>query len=421
METGYELHEYQKEGVDFILRNKHIILGDSAGCGKSPQALSVLLKTNLKAVIVVPAYLRKNWQAECEKFIPWKTVKVYSSTGGMKTTDHDIVIVSYSQLAHVFKVATNRKIIVFDEVHYIKGPNAQRTVNAHDLVKSGNFEYVIGLSATPVKGKVSDWYTVMGICSYRQRPWKFDILRDFDHWSFCDKFSNKKQFRINGRTITKFTGTRNIPLLKQYLKGKYLRRLASKVLDLPPLLDKEVIVNYKASTDSKIKELWDEHINGVKGHVSSVKRDAAIAKVKFTAEYITNLRNEIDQPIIVFTNHPKVCEELKKKIKGRVGIIDGQVDANKRFDIVDEFQNGKLDFLLATVGAASTGFNITKTSHVVFNDLAWNEEDNYQATCRVYRIGQTKTTVVHYILGSKTDLLISKVLRTKNAVSKKIL
>ncbi len=414
MRLAATLYPYQETGVTFIHTNKHVIIGDEPGLGKTIQALAAISKTGLKALIVVPAYLKRNWEAECENFVPHLTVKVYHTPKGMCPTDHDIVIISYSQLAHAFKVVRGRKFIVFDEVHYIKSPKAQRTTLAHELVEGSRPEYMVGLSGTPVKNRVSEWYTVLGICSYRPRPWRLDILRDFDYWKFCNEFSHKKEFTVKGRRITKFSGTRNIPLLKTYLQGKYLRRVSKGLIDLPPIIAKDVIVNYKDSTDTVLKDAWEAHVNKVQGHTSSGKRDAALSTVKFTTEYVRNLFEETGEPILVFTDHPDVTTAIAEGLKKlRCATITGATPVAKRHTTIDWFQEGRIDVLLATIGSCSTGFNITRTNQVVFNDLSWTPADNFQAVKRVNRIGQGRTTFAHYVSGSKISLVINKNLREK--------
>ncbi len=416
-----DLYTYQKVGAKFILTNKHCIIADEAGLGKSAQALAAISKTKSKALLIVPAFLKKNWEAEVKKCAPHLTVKAYYTKAQMKPTDHDIVIISYSQLKHAFKVSYKRTFVVFDEVHYIKSPNAQRTVSAHELIESMKPEYVVGLSATPVMNRVSEFYTVAGICSYRKMPWKYDILRDFNYWQFCEEFSHKREFEINGRRIRKFEGTRNIDKLKLYLRGKYLRRKATRVLSLPPLREKEVLVNYKIK-DEELTAEWENHKEGLTGHISTGKLSSALAKAEFTAEYVRGLHAEIKNPILVFTDHPGVCERIASLCpKFRTAIIDGGVASERRFEVVKAFQNGSVDILIATIGSCSTGFNITKTNQVVFNDLSWTSANNYQALRRVHRIGQTKDTLAHYILGSAVDILISKALRIKERDLKEIL
>jgi len=392
----------------------------NCGIGKSVQSLYAASLTGKKILVVCPSYLKKNWQAEIDKFFPNTTCKMYKSTRSMCPTDHHIVIISYSQLAHGFKVIRGRDVVIFDEVHYLKSPTAQRTEYAHALLDDHKPEYMFGLSGTPIKNRIGEFYTVLGLCSYRARAWEMDVMRDFGHWEFQKEFSHASQLRINGRTITKFSGTRNIPKLKQYLKGKYLRRKAEDILELPPLIEKEVIVDFKET--SEFKSEWQEFMAGKGGHISSAKRDVAIFKAKFTAEYVKNLRDDTGKPVLVFTDHPDVTEFIKRTIpKYKCAVITGATPMDMRHRIIDDFQNGVYDFLLATIGSASTGFNITATSNVVFNDMAWVGADNYQAYKRVHRIGQSKTVVVHYILGGKIDLLISRALRTKDRDLKKIL
>ena len=63
------------EGVSFLLRNSAALLADEMGLGKTVQAITalrvLLRKPNVdRALVVVPASLRLNWQRELERWAP---------------------------------------------------------------------------------------------------------------------------------------------------------------------------------------------------------------------------------------------------------------------------------------------------------------------------------------------------------------
>ena len=100
----------------------------------------------------------------------------------------------------------------------------------------------------------------------------------------------------------------------------------------------------------------------------------------------------------------------------RVKSITGDVCPNKRQDLVDMFNNGQLDVLLCTYGAASTGINLTASNLMVLNDLPWEVASLEQAKKRSHRLGQKRPCRIVHVIGSSVDELILKTLNAKMKV-----
>jgi SNF2 family DNA or RNA helicase len=234
-------------------------------------------------------------------------------------------------------------------------------------------------------------------------------MRDFNYWKFCKEFCHSTDISIKGRTVTKYFGVKNLDKLKKYLRGKYLRRNSEDILELPDIIFKEVILDVKEVKG--LEEEWKTFSGGIP--ISTAKKESAISKAPKTAEYVRELL-DTGLKVLVFTDHPDVGDIISETLIGyRVGISSGKVNALNRQGLIDSFQAGKLDVLVATIGSSSTGFNITSTNHVVFNDISWVDADNYQAIKRVHRIGQKNRVIVHYLLGGAIDAMILKAVKSK--------
>ena len=92
--------------------------------------------------------------------------------------------------------------------------------------------------------------------------------------------------------------------------------------------------------------------------------------------------------------------------------------ANKRQALLDRFQEDEtVRVFLANIIAGGIGLNLTAASQVVFNDLDWVPANHWQAEDRAYRIGQTRTVNVTYLVGTGTvDDFVQAVLETKRAL-----
>lgn len=128
------------------------------------------------------------------------------------------------------------------------------------------------------------------------------------------------------------------------------------------------------------------------------------------------------KPVVVFSDHVKPVEMMELELsRYRVRKITGEVSSDKRQDAVDLLNNGQLDVLICTIGSASTGFNLTASSLLIFNDPSWVSTDMEQAKKRIHRIGAKKPCRIINVIGSKTDEHIYQMLAKKDKVINKVI
>jgi hypothetical protein len=103
-------------------------------------------------------------------------------------------------------------------------------------------------------------------------------------------------------------------------------------------------------------------------------------------------------------------------------VLTGKVPSAKRQGLVDRFQqDDDVRVFLANIIAGGTGVTLTAATQVVFNDLDWVPANHWQAEDRAYRIGQTRTVNVTYVVGDKTiDEFVQAVLEVKAALVRTI-
>lgn len=388
-----ELKTFQKEGLEFALKHPYHINNFQAGLGKTITSLAVAYKTKAKTLVVCPAFLKKNWLKEIDKF-----------TEGL-----DITVISYSSLGKL-DPKDNYGLVICDECHYLKNYKAKRTEALHDLLIFKKPKYFIGLSGTPVSNRVSEFWSLLQACYYGG---KYEEFKPFYrlYYKFCNTFSNERTFEVNGIPIVRFDGIKNVERLKQLIKPVLIRRRADQVLDLPSEVEIEVVGTSK-KYDEKLKEAFDLFkIDPKDPAYMSLKSMNALAKVDITVKHAKELIEQGDRPLI-FTCHRAAARELSKKLKCE--LITGEVDVDKRQKIIDDFNNGKGDCLVATIGSASTGFNITGTNYTVFNDLPFVPADIEQAKKRTLRIGQNKTCFYYYIFTSDVDQKLNEMIQRKS-------
>ena len=136
------LRRYQEWGVKYILHQEKVLLGDEMGLGKTIQAIAAMVSLkNTGAthfVVVCPASVVTNWCREITKHSLLRATKVHGPdraaalrswerTGGVAVTTYETT--AYFKLEEDFKFS----LLVVDEAHYIKNPQAKRTLNTKKL------------------------------------------------------------------------------------------------------------------------------------------------------------------------------------------------------------------------------------------------------------------------------------------------
>jgi len=105
-------------------------------------------------------------------------------------------------------------------------------------------------------------------------------------------------------------------------------------------------------------------------------------------------------PAIVWTQFIKTAELMYDKLskKYRVAVLTGQTKADQRQTIVDNFQAGKLDIIIAHPAVGKFGLTLTAARTAVYMERSYNGDDYYQSLYRVKRIGTTKSPHIIHLL-----------------------
>jgi SNF2 family DNA or RNA helicase len=314
------------------------------------------------------------------------------------------------------------KFIIADEAHYLKSVDSQRTELFFNLFNKYPPQYFLALTGTPIKNRIPEIYTLLVLMGM-EKSRTLKIQKDFrSYYMFCHNFTNPRTVKYGQKSVTKFEGHKNIDQLKLYLKDCYIRRKAEDVLNLPEVVEEFIKVEYGES-EKELREAWEAYSTGKVIANSTVKRDTALAKSRFTSDYLSGLLEVEERNIVVFSHHPAAAERIHDAIKGKTKsyLITGSTEVSARHKYAEEFAKEVGSVLVATIDSFSTGVNLVSANHLVFNDLSWVPSDNDQALKRIHRIGQTKTCFIHYIVGGSVDDSISRMLSRKSNVIKRLI
>jgi ATP-dependent RNA helicase RhlB len=161
-----------------------------------------------------------------------------------------------------------------------------------------------------------------------------------------------------------------------------------------PAREQRQVLLFSATLSHRVLELAYEHMHNAEKLVvesDNITADRVRQLVYFPAkeEKMPLLLNLIDRSkptrSIIFVNTKAAAERITERVKRhgcRVGAISGDVPQLKRQKLLQRFQDGQLDILVAT-DVAARGLHIPAVSHIFNYDLPQDAEDY------VHRIGRT--------------------------------
>jgi ATP-dependent RNA helicase RhlB len=161
-----------------------------------------------------------------------------------------------------------------------------------------------------------------------------------------------------------------------------------------PVREQRQVLLFSATLSHRVLELAYEHMHNAEKLVvesDNVTADKVRQLVYFPAkeEKMPLLLNLLERTkaerSIIFVNTKAAAERITERVKRhgiRVGAISGDVPQLKRQKLLQRFQDGQLDILVAT-DVAARGLHIPAVSHVFNYDLPQDAEDY------VHRIGRT--------------------------------
>lgn len=404
------LYAHQKEAVKFHLQTPYSLNAFQMGLGKTLVGITTSLIKGHTTLVVCPASLLYNWMDEINKFSK-DPVKVTILKDKIKPNGSQFYLVSYDSFMRSMDLWKEIDFLICDEVHYLKNKTAQRTKRIHKYLDKHRPARFMGLSGTPIKNNVQEFWSILKLCHYGGHFQEFDKYTT--DWIWCRDFALKIP-NYHSPKGWDWGGLRNPGELKQVIKPVYLRKKTEQVIDLPKQVRKFIRLKDKGKYDAELERAWKNYgsKDADRQSFATAKAVNALSKVKSTIEMAKDIIAE-GQKVVIFTDHVQSGNEIAEALQ--CGMIAGGTCIEDRHYIVDEFT--KQDrAIVGTIGAMSVGLNLTAASHMIFNDYPWVPADLDQAEKRIHRIGQEHTCFYHYIFSSDMDQYIYRALREKKKI-----
>lgn len=388
------LYPHQAEALEWLKDKDRVYLQDEAGLGKTRIALEWVRHTKSQTVLIIcPASVRNVWVDEIKKW----------------ASDLDVswTLLSYNTVSNNYKVqqlmrsAKTFDMVIADEAQKLKNWAAVCTKNFAKRI-APKAKRILAMSGTPKTKHAGDLHSVYSV----MQPGKWGKYAEFCA-QYCEQIENK--FTYQGWS---WGGLKNEAELKQRASDFVIRRYKKDhVKDLPDKLVQYVMMpldddQYKI--DEHTQAEIDNIVNSggvlpVAHEVAQQRQALGLYKTNYVVDFVTTLSTT---PVVIFAHHRKVVEELVLKLKAetpKVACIVGGMSDKERKTIVDNFQQGLLDYLVVGIQAGGVGLTLTAASHCVFAELSYSYVEMDQAMDRLHRLGQ-KNCVNVYVIGVENTI-----------------
>jgi hypothetical protein len=161
------LRGYQDFGARYALLQRRILLGDEMGLGKTIIALAVMAhlleeEQATHFLVAAPNSVLFNWRHEIEQRLPIPARTLHGtsllSDGRQWRNDGGVGITTFGTLHQVKLPVDELPLLVVDEAHFVKNPEAKRTINVGKLLP--RTDRVMFMTGTPLENRVSEFRTL---------------------------------------------------------------------------------------------------------------------------------------------------------------------------------------------------------------------------------------------------------------------
>jgi len=444
--TPQGLWPWQRSGVRVILKQKHLLLADQMGTGKTVTALAALrtagalvhwesfaeFMETTKVLILCPRHKILDW---CEAARKWLYEDV-PITAPMSAAQRKKAIVEFERGLFV----TNWEALwatpellkhkwawfIGDEAHRVKNRKAKRTKALQHLRP----EYLLLLTGTPVERAAHDLWSLLKILDPNGFP---------SYWAWAYQFCVFGGHPQYPRPLR----SRNLPMLWDILQPHYLRRTRMECfgLDDPPIeittvqLSPAHLAAYnriKADTVEilglgkgigarKAQALSQVAVHpdllDLQGGFSVGVVDYDTGKLAYCVDLCVTAIEEGERPVVycVYRRSVELLIILLAEKGLRVAWFYGGHTTEDMHKNIGAFRSGDADVLVSTVASGGEGTDLPEATLMIFMTVPWSSTQFTQAISRMMRPREDLPAVVLLAAHGTVDRTIIQKVTEKGA------
>lgn len=440
--------EHQMESFNYALTHNKFLLGDEQGLGKTKQALDIAVarKHKMRHCLIVCGVnnLKWNWYKEVEIHTNEKAHILGSRVNRKGKT---VIGSSAERLADLKQI--------HDEYFLITNIETLRDKSIQSQIKKMCSDGIIGMTIIDEIHKCKNSQSKQGkaihcCCSYYRLALTGTPLMN----NPVDLYNVLKWLEVENHSLTYFKnlycemggfggyeiiGYKNLDQLENSLNKNMLRRRKEEVLDLPPKIYTDELLDLDSSQDKLYRDVTNQIIEDIDRimllpnpltelirlrQVTSnpnILSSKNITNVKY--DRILDILESATDKVIIFSNWTKVINPLYIKLSS-LGYNPALVTGESKDPILEmnKFQSDNTcKVILGTTPALGTGYTLTAANTVIFIDEPWSKAIKDQAEDRCHRIG-TKGTVniITLICKDTIDERIHQIIKDKGELSDRI-
>lgn len=480
--VGNILRPHQREGVKFMYdcvtgangEYCGCIMADEMGLGKTLQCITLvwtLLRQSpdckpeiIKAVIVCPSSLVKNWYNEFSKWLGSRVnALAIANESKDKTTElltnfmanrsarcgAPVLIVSYETFrlyAHILN-ASEVGLVLCDEGHRLK--NSENLT--YQALMGLQTKRRVLLSGTPIQNDLTEFYSLchfvnpgmLGTANDFRRQYENAILRgqqadssDAERQKADERLhalmllANKIMIRRTAALLTKYLPVKfemvvcvkltqlQLDIYKNFLKSDLIRKTLlnkedtkssatalSNIQTLKKLCSHPELVADKINEESEGFENVRKYLPSSWG--SKDMRPEFGGKILLLDMMLASIKSNTTDKVVLVSNYTQTLDLFEKLFRKRgyqYVRLDGTMSIKKRGKTVDEFNkpdSTQFIFMLSSK-AGGCGLNLIGANRLIMFDPDWNPANDEQAMARVWRDGQKKPCFIYRFVATGT-------------------
>ncbi len=361
----HDFNLMQRVIVTRLVKEKRLANFSGTGSGKTASAiLASMVLNSHNTLIITENNTMEGWAEAILEIVPDCKVIVKDEVRGNKSSSNMYIIVNYERFQtdnadKYVTAALNIKpdLLIIDEMHKMKGGSREESIrrtNINKILFQSNTQYVLGMTATPLKNKLSEFKSVVESITGKEHK---DLELDNTLENAC--LANTK-----------------VPLVAVRCKGK------------PPV----PFTVHEIKTDGKY--LVDDLVSLSSNHPANFSKALLDTKIR-------ELPKLLGPNTIIYTQFVNnVVDYLAMTVENAgysVGLYTGQENYEDRLNDLNAFKNGDLDVLIGS-SAIGTGVDgLQQAAHtLIFITPPFTNAD-YEQTCgRIIRQGSAFTHVDIY-------------------------
>jgi hypothetical protein len=406
------------------------------------QSLAAAKDLSLPSIVICPKFVASKWVDTARDMFGMEVIGVFGNSKEQrqkalaKAGPNSLIVTNYETVNQKYPELFSREYgaVIIDEAQFLSNRNSSRTKQIKSFCKGQ--ENVWMATASPVWDDIPGIWSLLNILA----PKRFSSF-----WKFVNYHCNVQV----GHFGTEINGANEarLPELRATIAEFLLRRKKRDVLDLPPRIEKTLMLDPLKGFKKEYWKIKREMRENGRSKLSRL-RAHALDRERFTfldeAERLHEkslgtppkyealkriLDAEKGKKCLVFVVHSESLQIAKQWLAElepgwlSPDPIQGTVPVSQREKIIEEFkahEGGGV--LLGTVGTMGTGIDLDFASVVVFLEHPHIYEELQQCIGRVERFTTTEPQMIYHLVQKGTvDERVWKACQGRAKISESVL